>query len=183
MDPPLTPEAFLAWLDRLGIAHETVHHPPVFTVAESRAAAIGDRLPGLHVKNLFLKDRDGAFWLVTLREDRRVPIGAIARAVGLPRMSFASAEELRAALGVTPGSVTPFALVNDRARSVGLILDRAVAEATGRITAHPLTNTATTAVAAADFRRFLEATGHVPRIVDLAAIESPRVDGAAEGGG
>jgi Ala-tRNA(Pro) deacylase len=169
---PMTPEAFLAWLGGLGIAHETIRHDPVFTVAESKALAIHERLPGAHVKNLFLKDRDGRFWLATLPEHRRVPIGAVARALGLPRMSFASAPELVALLGVTPGSVTPFALVNDRAGRVGFILDRALAEETGRITAHPLTNAATTAVSAADFRRFLAATGHVPRIAELAALEA-----------
>jgi Ala-tRNA(Pro) deacylase len=169
---PLTPEAFLAWLAGIGIQHETIHHPPVFTVAESKALAIHERLPGAHVKNLFLKDRDGRFWLATVAEHRRVPIGALARSLGLPRMSFGSPEELKAMLGVTPGSVTPFALVNDRARRVGFILDRELAEAEGRITAHPLTNTATTAIAAADLPRFLAATGHRPLLADLAALEA-----------
>lgn len=169
---PMTPEAFLAWLEELGIRHETIRHDPVFTVAESKALAIHERLPGAHLKNLFLKDREGRFWLATLPEHRRVPIGALARSLGLPRMSFGAPEELMDHLGVTPGSVTPFALVNDRDRRVGFILDRALAEATGRITAHPLTNAATTAVSAADFRRFLAATGHAPRVADLAALEA-----------
>jgi Ala-tRNA(Pro) deacylase len=166
----MTPDGFLAWLDVIGIAQETIWHDPVFTVAESKAAAIHERLPGAHVKNLFLKDRDGRFWLATLPEHRRVPIGALARHLGLPRMSFASAEELMDCLGVTPGSVTPFALVNDRAGRVGFILDAALAAAEGRITAHPLTNRATTAIAAADFPRVLAATGHVPLIADLAGL-------------
>ncbi|WP_291297684.1 prolyl-tRNA synthetase associated domain-containing protein [Elioraea sp.] len=171
----MTPDAFLAWLSAIGIAHETIWHDPVFTVAESKAAAIHERLPGAHVKNLFLKDRDGRFWLATLLEHRRVPIGALARSLGLPRMSFAAAEELMHCLGVTPGSVTPFALVNDRAGAgrggrVGFILDGALATAEGRITAHPLTNRATTAIAAAEFPRFLAATGHVPLIADLADL-------------
>jgi Ala-tRNA(Pro) deacylase len=166
----MTPEDFLAWLAAIGIAHETIWHEPVFTVAESKAAAIHERLPGAHVKNLFLKDRDGRFWLATLPEDRRVPIGVLARGLRLPRMSFADAGELMDCLGVTPGSVTPFALVNDRVRRVGFILDAALAVAEGRITAHPLTNRATTAIAAADVRRFLAATGHVPLIADLAAL-------------
>jgi len=172
---PMTPEAFLAWLDERGIAHETIRHDPVFTVAESKALAIHARLPGAHVKNLFLKDRDGRFWLATLPEHRKVPIGALARTLGLPRMSFASAEELMACLGVTPGAVTPFALVNDLPHRVGFILDRALAEETGRITAHPLANTATTAVSAAGFRRFLAATGHQPLVADLAGLAA---DGA-----
>jgi Ala-tRNA(Pro) deacylase len=168
----MSPDAFLAWLEGLGIAHETIWHDPVFTVAESKALAIHERLPGAHVKNLFLKDREGRFWLATLPEHRRVPIGALARALGLPRMSFGEPAELMACLGVTPGSVTPFALVNDHARRVGFILDQALAEAEGRITAHPLTNTATTAIAAGDFARFLAATGHTPRIAALAALEA-----------
>lgn len=169
---PMTPDAFLSWLEGLGIAHETIRHDPVFTVAETKALAIHERLPGAHVKNLFLKDREGRFWLATLLEHRRVPIGALARSLGLPRMSFGTPEELMAMLGVTPGAVTPFALVNDRQRRVGFILDRALAETEGRITAHPLTNTATTAISAADFRRFLEATGHRPLLADLAPLEA-----------
>ncbi|QXM24436.1 prolyl-tRNA synthetase associated domain-containing protein [Elioraea tepida] len=168
----LTPEAFLAWLEGVGIRHETIRHPPVFTVAESKRERIHERLPGAHVKNLFLKDRDGRFWLATLLEHRRVPIGALARSLGLPRMSFGSPEELGALLGVTPGAVTPFALVNDRGHRVGFILDRELWEAQGRITAHPLTNTATTSVSAEDFRRFLALTGHQPRIADVAALKA-----------
>lgn len=169
---PMTPEAFLAWLGEAGLAQETLWHEPVFTVAETKALAVHERLPGAHVKNLFLKDRDGRFWLATLPEHRRVPIGALARALGLPRMSFGSAEELLTCLGVTPGSVTPFALINDRAGRVGFILDRELHETQGRVAAHPLTNAATTALSAADFQRFLVLAGHPPRVVDLAALDA-----------
>lgn len=170
---PLTPAALLDRLAALGIEAHTHHHPPVFTVEESRALGLHHRLPGAHVKNLFLKDRAGAFRLVTMLEHRRVPVGALARALGVPRMSFASAAELGTLLGVSPGAVTPFALINDTAHRVEFVLDAALLS--GRypwINAHPLTNAATTAIRPAGLSAFLAATGHVPRLVDLDPLDT-----------
>jgi len=169
---PLRPEDLLIRLDAWGIGHETLWHEPVFTVAETKALGLDRRLPGAHVKNLFLKDKAGAFWLVTMLESRSVSVNALARAVAAPRVSFASAEEMIATLGVEPGSATPFALVNDSARGVALVLDSALVDGRfDRINAHPLTNRATTGVSVAGLLSFLERVGHSPRLVDLDALD------------
>src|SRR5438876_6121062 len=107
MAPPLTPEELFARLEELGIAHRTYTHPPVFTVAE--AVALRGTLPGGHCKSLFLKDKKAGLWLVVALEERRVDLKALAVALGAPRFSFGGAELLLEALGVRPGSVTPFA--------------------------------------------------------------------------
>ena len=152
-------------LDSLGIATETQRHAPVFTVEESRELR-GD-LPGAHCKSLFLKDKKGALWLVVALEDRRIDLKALAGLIGAARLSFASPERLAAHLGVVPGAVTPFALINDDANAVRVIIDAGVMEAE-RAHFHPLTNDATTAIAPADLLRFIGALGHRPAVVDLA---------------
>ena len=159
-----TPDQLLARLDALGIAHRTHRHPPVFTVAEN--AALRGTLPGGHCKSLFLVDRKGGLWLVVVLEDRRLDLKRLADRLGAPRFSFGSAERMRAVLGVEPGSVTPFALVNDTAASVQVVLDRGMLRL-DPLHYHPLVNTATTAIAPADLVRFIEACGHRPRVVEL----------------
>ncbi|WP_419900867.1 prolyl-tRNA synthetase associated domain-containing protein [Roseomonas sp. USHLN139] len=162
--PPATPAQLLARLAALGIASETVEHPPLFTVADSKA--LRGTLPGGHAKNLFLKPKPpGPYLLVVLEEDRQVSINALLRAAGIPRGRFASAEELWAELGVRPGSVTPFGLVNAVPGRVRVLIDRALLEA-GRVHFHPLVNTATTGLAPAGLWRFLEALGHAPERLD-----------------
>ena len=165
---PETPEGLLARLDAAGIAAQTHHHPPVFTVAESRALR-GD-LPGGHTKNLFLKPVKGAgpFLLATLAEDRQVSVNALARLADAGKVTMASAEELLAVLGVPPGSVTPFGLVNAAPGAVRFVMDRDLAEGFERIWVHPLTNAASTGIAPADLLRFLAACGHSASLVDLA---------------
>ena len=113
--------ALMARLDALGIVTTTVRHPPMFTVAESKA--LRGSLPGGHSKNLFLKDKKGVLWLVVADEDRPIDLKALRRRIGSAALSFASAETLRQVLGVEPGSVTPFALINDREVSVRVLLD------------------------------------------------------------
>jgi Ala-tRNA(Pro) deacylase len=162
---PLTPEELLCRLDRLGIAHRTYSHPPVFTVAE--AAALRGDLPGGHCKSLFLKDKKGGFWLAVALEDRRVDLKRLATALVAPRFSFGNADDLYAVLGVRPGSVTPFALVNDPGHRVRVVLD-ALMLARDPLNYHPLANDRTTAIAPADLLRFIAACGHLPRIADLA---------------
>jgi len=162
---PLTPEELLRRLDAFGIAHRTYAHPPVFTVAE--AAALRGDLPGGHCKSLFLKDKKGGFWLVVALEDRRVDLKRLAAALMAPRFSFGNADDLYALLGVQPGSVTPFALVNDPGQRVRVVLD-ALMLTRDPLNYHPLANDRTTAIAPADLLRFIAACGHVPRIVDLA---------------
>jgi len=168
----LTPEQLFARLDALGIAHRTHAHPPVFTVAES--AALRGLLPGGHCKSLFLKDRKGGLWLVVALEERRIDLKRLSDALGAPRFSFGNPDLLYEALGVTPGSVTPFALANDKAHRVALVLDKGMLEHEP-LNYHPLVNDRTTAIAPGDLLRFVEACGHRPRIVDLeqAAPGSP----------
>jgi Ala-tRNA(Pro) deacylase len=165
---PLTPEQLFRHLDALGIAHHTVAHPPVFTVAE--ATALRGSLPGGHCKSLFLKDKKGAFWLVVMLEQRRTDLKRLAQRLGAPRFSFGAADDLYAMLGVRPGSVTPFALVNDPGLRVTPVLDRDML-ACDPLNYHPLANDRTTAIAAADLLRFIAACGHQTRIVELADLE------------
>jgi len=160
-----TPAALFGYLDRLGIAHSTVTHPAAFTVAESRD--LHESIPGAHSKNLFVKDKKGAVFLITALQDTQIDLKSLHRVLGASgRLSFGSPERLLALLGVTPGSVTPFAVMNDTGRQVSVILDAALM-ARPLLNFHPLINTMTTAVARDDLLRFLEAAGHPPRIVAL----------------
>jgi Ala-tRNA(Pro) deacylase len=167
--PPAAPadrDALFAWLDQLGIAHRTVEHPPVFTVAESER--IKADLPGGHTKNLFLKDKKGNVLLISAAHDTEVALKQLHRRLGCGRLSFGKPELLREMLGVEPGSVTAFALVNDPDRRVRFVLDAALME-TDPLNFHPMRNDATTAVSRDDFLRFLRALGREPEIVDLTA--------------
>ena len=167
-DPPLTPEQLFHYLDALGIAHSTATHPPVFTVAE--AAALRGRLPGGHCKSLFLKDKKGSFWLAVMLEERRTDLNKLATRLGAPRFSFGGSDDLYRILGVRPGSVTPFALINDSEHRVTPVLDRDML-AYNPLNYHPLENDRTTAISPDDLLRFIAACGHRPRIVDLADLE------------
>ena len=158
------PQQLFAKLAALGIAQRTVEHPPVFTVEEAKA--LRGNLPGHHIKNLFLRNKKEEMWLVVALEDRAIDLKRLGEALGAGRLSFGSPERLRRHLGVEPGSVTPFALVNDETHVVRLALDRGVAEG-GPVNAHPLVNTMTTAIAPADLLRLFEATGHAPRWLDF----------------
>jgi Ala-tRNA(Pro) deacylase len=160
----LDPQQLFARLDRLGIAHRTVEHPPVYTVEEAKA--LRGNLPGHHIKNLFLRNKKEEMWLVVALEDRAIDLKRLGEVLGAGRLSFGSAHRLKRYLGVEPGSVTPLSLVNDEARAVRLVLDRGVADG-GPVNAHPLVNTMTTALAPADLLRFFEATGHTPRWLDF----------------
>jgi Ala-tRNA(Pro) deacylase len=165
---PLTPEDLFRRFDALGIVHRTHHHPPVFTVAE--AAALRGRLPGGHCKSLFLKDKKGGFWLAVMLEARRIDLARLARRLGAPRFSFGGADDLYAFLGVRPGSVTPFALVNDIGCHVTPVLDRDMLNH-DPLNYHPLVNDRTTAIAPGDLLRFIAACGHEPRVVEFADLE------------
>ncbi len=163
---PETPEGLLARLDAMGIEHRTVSHPPVFTVEESKA--LRPDLPGGHSKNLFLKPQKaaGPFLLAVLEEDRRVSVNALARALGTPRVTFGSAAELVATLGVEPGSVTPFGLVNAAPGAVRAVFDRHLMEDFEWVNFHPLTNAMTTAIRPADLLRFLRGLGHEAEVAE-----------------
>jgi Ala-tRNA(Pro) deacylase len=169
MAAPLTPDQLFARFDALGIAHRTYAHAPVFTVAE--AAALRGTLPGGHCKSLFLKDRKAGLWLVVALEERRVDLKRLADALGAPRFSFGNPDLLYEVLGVRPGSVTPFALANDIALRISVVLDRDMLTC-DPLNYHPLENTRTTAIAPGDLLRFIADCGHAPRIVDLDAVAS-----------
>jgi Ala-tRNA(Pro) deacylase len=157
-----TPDELFAALTRLGIAHTTVRHPPLFTVEQSRA--LRGSIAGGHTKNLFLKDKKGALYLVTALEDAAIELKSLHRRLGASgRFSFGSAELLRDTLGVEHGAVTPFGAINDRDRRVVVVLDQALM-AHGTINAHPLVNIMTTSIARDDLVKFLVDTGHPPRI-------------------
>jgi Ala-tRNA(Pro) deacylase len=164
---PTSPEALLARLDALGIETRTVSHPPVFTVEQAKA--LRGELPGHHIKNLFLRNKKGAMWLVVCLEDRPIDLKALAAALDAGRFSFASAARLLTYLGVEPGSVTPFAAINDTSCQVEVVLDTAVT-VDGPVNCHPLVNHMTTAIAPADLIRFLQSTAHTPRVVDMSRI-------------
>ncbi len=158
-----------ARLEQLGIACETHAHPPLFTVEQSRALR-GD-LPGAHIKNLFLRDKKRRMWLVTVLESRDIDLKDLRRRIGAQgTLSFGSAELLMEHLGVAPGAVTPFAVINDRAGRVTMVLDKALQAGTV-VNAHPLRNDRTSALAAEDLVRFLEAEGHPPMILDFDSHE------------
>jgi Ala-tRNA(Pro) deacylase len=157
-----TPANLFAALDALAIAHATVKHQPLFTVEQSRA--LRGTIPGAHTKNLFLRDKKNALYLVTALEDAQIELNRLHRRLGASgRFSFGSADLLLEALGVVPGAVTPFAAMNDTAGRVTVVLDRDLME-NATINAHPLDNTMTTSIKRDDLVRFLESTGHSPRI-------------------
>jgi Ala-tRNA(Pro) deacylase len=159
---PATPAELFALLDRLGIAHATIAHPALFTVEQSRA--LRGQIPGGHTKNLFLRDKRGQFYLVVALEDEAIALKSLHRSLGASgRFSFGSPEAMREHLGVEPGSVTPFAAMNDTAGRVTVVLDRAML-AHEVLNFHPLVNTMTTSIPRAGLLKFLAATGHEPRV-------------------
>ena len=164
---PATEADLMARLDELGIRTVTHCHPPMFTVEESRALR-GD-LPGGHCKTLFLRDKKRNMWLVVALEDRVIDLKALTKAIGANRLSFGSADLLWDVLGVTPGAVTPFALINDDQARVRLVLDEGMLNS-DPLNYHPLHNEATTAIAPRDLVRFVRAMGFDPLIVDFEAL-------------
>jgi Ala-tRNA(Pro) deacylase len=160
-----SPDQLFAYLDSLGIAHKTVSHPPLFTVEQSRG--LRGQIPGGHTKNLFLRDKKGTAFLVVAPEDATIELKSLHRLLGASgRLSFGSAELMRELLGVEPGSVTPFAVINDRAGRVTVVVDAALL-AHDPVNFHPLVNTATTTISRQGLVQFLEQTGHPPRIVPV----------------
>jgi Ala-tRNA(Pro) deacylase len=168
---PATSTDLFAMFDRLGIEHSTVEHPPFFTVAEGRPWH--DKIPGLHGKNLFLKDRKGGLWLVVMPADKRADVGQLEKALGAPRFSFARPDLLHEVLALAPGSVTPFGLINDTQRRVTVILDEEILDSEW-VNFHPLHNAASTTLRSSDLLRFIRALGHEPTIVRLPAEPADR---------
>lgn len=156
---PATEDDLFARFDALGIKHTTTRHRPVFTVEEG--ADLKAQMPGGHSKNLFLKDKKGALFLLCALGDTVIDLNAVSKLLGAGRFSFGSAERLKAHLGVEPGSVTIFALINDPERRVTLVLDEALL-AHDPVNFHPLKNDATTAISPADLLKFIAALGRDP---------------------
>jgi Ala-tRNA(Pro) deacylase len=165
---PSTRQGLFARLAELGIESRTVEHDAVFTVAES--SKLERELPGGHTKNLFLKDKKGALFLVVALGRANIDLKTLHRRLGCDRLSFGKPELLMDVLGVRAGSVAPFALINDKARRVTVILDADMMRHE-RLNYHPLENTATTNIAREDLLRFIRACGHEPRIVAVASAE------------
>jgi Ala-tRNA(Pro) deacylase len=163
---PATRQDLISRLERLGIETETVEHPAVFTVAES--SELERRLPGGHTKNLFLKDKKDSLFLVVALGHARIDLKTLHKKLGCERLSFGRPELLMEVLGVPPGSVTPFALINDAAHRVTVILDADMMRYE-QLNYHPLVNTATTSIAREDLYRFIRSCGHEPRIVAVAS--------------
>lgn len=173
---PVTPDELFAYLDSLGIAHTTVRHQPLFTVEESQS--LRGMIPGGHTKNLFLKDKKSALYLVTALEDAAIELKSLHRLLGATgRFSFGSSEQMLENLGVTPGSVTAFGAINDTAGRITVVLDAGLM-AHETINAHPLINTMTTSISRDDLLKFLRATGHEPRIVPLASAATETANGS-----
>ncbi len=164
---PASPTDLFAYLDQLEIAHTTVEHPATFTVEEGRHLKAS--MPGGHTKNLFMKDKDGTIVLISAWADSQLKLNQLHKLIGTRRLSFASAELMVDCLGVEPGSVTAFALMNDKDQRVRFIADAALM-GFDTVNFHPLVNTATTAISREDFRRFVEATGHSLTEVDFSGL-------------
>ncbi len=161
---PATPENLFQRLQELGIPCETAHHPPVFTVEEAQAAR--SEMTGGHTKNLFLRNKKGRMWLLVCDEERKLDLKELGQKLEAGRFSFGSPDRLMQYLGVFPGAVSPFAVINDREGQVRLVLERSLL-AIPELNFHPLDNSMTTRIATLDLIRFLEEVDHAPELVDL----------------
>lgn len=139
----MTEDSIYTDFEDRSIIFEKLEHEPVYTVEDS--AAIHAALPAAHTKNLFLKDKQGAFWLITLPHDKRADLKAFATLLGAGKFSFGKPEDMERLLGVTPGAVTPLAAAKAGAGQISLVFDAAF-RAAQRIAVHPLRNTATIAL-------------------------------------
>jgi Ala-tRNA(Pro) deacylase len=166
-EPAFDRDRLLDWMTANGVAQTTHHHPAVFRVEEG--LELKAAMPGAHTKNLFLKDKKGRLWLISARQDTVVDLKRAPRTIGSDRLSFGNEALMYETFGLTPGSVTALGLINDADRRVTFVLDKALWDA-DIVNFHPLTNTATTALTQADFRRFLTLIGREPIVVDFDAL-------------
>ncbi len=167
--PPLSPEQLLALLAAADIHPQVFSHPPVFTVEEAKN--LRGHFPGAHVKNLFLRNKKGEMWLVVAEEDRPIDLKWLGEALSAGRLSFGSPERLMRHLGVSPGSVTPLAIINDHEGKVRLILDQGV-KRHEEINCHPLINDRTISLKVRDLVQFLERHGHPPSWMDFSGASA-----------
>jgi Ala-tRNA(Pro) deacylase len=162
---PATREDLFARLNALEIETKTRDHPPVYTVEEARA--LRGEIPGGHCKNLFLKDDKGNIWLIVCLEESQIDLKAAPAKIGSRRLSFGKPDLLMEVMGVEPGSVTPFGLINDTGNRVNVVLE-AQMMTHEFLNYHPLQNTATTTIRSEDLVKFIRSCGHEPRIVAVA---------------
>lgn len=163
-----TSEDLFKKLDHLGIKYATHQHDPVFTVEE--AQAVNRELSGGHSKNLFLKDKNGDLYLLVCLEDTKINLKAFRKIVGAKNLSFGKPELLRETLGVEPGSVTPFSLINDTDQKVRVVLEDSMMEMP-LLNFHPLVNSMTTQITSEGIRVFIADCGHTPMVVNLSLGE------------
>jgi Ala-tRNA(Pro) deacylase len=164
---PKTQDELFQFLDNLGIEHKTKRHEPVFTVAES--VALRDEIPGGHTKNLFVKDKKDNYFLLTVEENATVDLKTVHTIIGgASKVSFGRPEKLMEYLGVIPGAVTAFGVINDAGKNVKIIVDEELMK-DEIVNCHPLVNDATTSIASKDLLRFIEATGHEPLVLKVTA--------------
>lgn len=168
--PAATPDDLFHRLDSLGIDVSTLEHPPVFTVEEAKT--LRGEIEGCHTKNLFLRNKKGKMWLVVCLEDRAVDLKDLAGRLGAGRLSFGSAERLAKYLGVIPGAVTPFGILNDKTKAVRVAVDKAVLDR-DPLNFHPLDNARTTSIDADDLMKFLDAEGHPAQVLDFDRPSGP----------
>ena len=162
----VTPPDLLKYLDNLQISYETLAHEPLFTVEDSRD--VHARMPGGHIKNLLVKDKKSRIFLLVALADSQINLKTIHEKIGASgRVSFCSAEIMNELLGVTPGSVTPFGVINDTGHQVTLVLEASMMRE-ARLNCHPLVNTMTTGLSRDDLLKFVRATGHEPLIIAFA---------------
>ncbi len=167
-EPSFDRDRLLAWMAANGIDQTTHDHPAVFRVEEG--LELKADMPGAHTKNLFLKDKKGRLWLISARQDTVIDLKRADKWIGSARLSFGNETLLYEALGVRPGSVTALGLINDPDQRVSFVLDQALWDA-AIVNFHPLTNTATTGLAQADFRRFLTLIEREPMVVDFGQLQ------------
>lgn len=161
---PTTPGDLFAMLDSLGIAYEVFHHEPIFTVAEGEH--LKKNIPGVHCRNLFLRDRKKRMFLVVAANETALDLRKLQALLGSDRLSFGSPERLWTRLGIRPGSVCPFCIVNDHDGEVEIILDADMMQA-AIVNYHPLDNAMTTGLTPDDLIKFIDYTGHKPRVLNL----------------
>jgi Ala-tRNA(Pro) deacylase len=165
--PAYDRDRLLTWMADNGLTQTTHDHAAVFRVEEG--LELKAAMPGAHTKNLFLKDKKGRLWLISARQDTVVDLKRAPKTIGSDRLSFGNEGLLYETLGLTPGSVTAFGLINDADQRVTFVLDKALWDAEV-VNFHPLTNTATTAMGQDDFRKFLTLLGREPIVVDFSDL-------------
>lgn len=157
------------YFDELGITHSTKNHPAFYTVEDGRE--LKNSMHGGHTKNLFMKDKDDKIVLISAHAESELKLNKLHKLIGTRRLSFASPELMAEILGITPGSVTAFALVNDQQHRVKFVVDQTLMNYEF-LNFHPLVNTATTAISREDFIKFVESTGHSIQIVDFQTLSA-----------